>query len=244
MFGGEDGARCRPGFEPPGARHLKFADSAAEQSGRTPTHPRRAVVASDLTLRTVHGLRRIGAYVAAGTVGVVGAHVAAYATVFPHAHERAEHLHATGHSYWPAATALAGLAAVGVVGLALRTGHRRAAGEGWRTDLSGGRLAPFQVAMFAGIEVVERLVAGAPLADLAHGAEFFVGLGVQVVASMLVCRLFRTVAHVAERISSRRRGVVGDSVAARLPPAFHAGFGSSGSTSPVGSRAPPSLAVI
>lgn len=191
----------------------------------------------------MRGFRRLGAYVTASIAGVAGAHVAAYVVAFPHAHERAEHLQATGHSYWPAAGVLAWTAAVGTIGLAIHAGHQRASGHRPGGDLSVGRLASFQLALFAGIEVVERLAAGAPLAELVHGARFFVGLVVQVAVAMLVCRLFRTVVDVAERVSSRRRAIPRVPVAGRFHLVLDAGFESRPVNGPVGSRAPPSLFV-
>ncbi|MGH9225504.1 MAG: hypothetical protein ACRD2W_17355, partial [Acidimicrobiales bacterium] len=52
----------------------------------------------------------------AAVAGVVAAHLVDYAVLFPQAGARADHLAATGHSYWPAAAAVA--VGAGIVALA------------------------------------------------------------------------------------------------------------------------------
>lgn len=149
--------------------------------------------------------RRIIAHVLAGLAGVVAAHAAGYLAVFPDAHARAEHLHETGHSYWPAATALAALAAGGLATLAVHAGIRRRREH--RADQRGltvGTLAAFQLAVFVVAEVTERVLSGAPLHEMGLGWELVVGLALQVAVAALVCRLFGGVVATVDRLTSGR----------------------------------------
>lgn len=113
------------------------------------------------------------------------------------------HLAATGHGYLPLALRLAvGIGLLGGVSAVLG-GVRRARG---RTSGPPGilptavRLAGVQAAAFAVLEVVERLVAGAPLAGL--GPLLAVGLLVQVFVAALFAPLLVGLDRVGERLVS------------------------------------------
>ena len=85
--------------------------------------------------------------------GFVAGHAAGYAVVYPQGSARAATMHATGHGYWGAATAVA--VAAGLAALAT-TGWRAASATGVKL-----RLAPLvagQVALFAAAEAGERVL--------------------------------------------------------------------------------------
>jgi hypothetical protein len=117
--------------------------------------------------------------------GLVLGHVLAYLIAVPDPHQRAFVLQRTGHEYLPAMAeaalvlALAGIAAVVI--RAFAPGPRRGSE---RFPRLAGRLALVQVLAFGGLEVVERMVAGAPLRHLASDHILVVGMTVQVVVAV------------------------------------------------------------
>jgi len=135
--------------------------------------------------------------VAAGITGVVAAHMVAYVLAFADPRQRADLLASTGHGYWSGAAGAVVLAA-GVV-VAAAVAHRAIRAGSSRVVPRLGSLAAYQLAMFAGVEVVERLVAGAPLTELLHGHEFAIGLALQIVVAAAVV----VVLHAVERLGAR-----------------------------------------
>lgn len=129
--------------------------------------------------------------------GVLAGHALTYAIVRPDAHERAAALAASGHGYLDrialplAVIAIVALAAAGVRGLAAPS----------RVPTLLARCVGAQVGLFGAMEVVERWLAGAPLADLLHGDVLLVGLVVQIVLgaglAWLLRRLFALGAELA-----------------------------------------------
>ncbi len=117
-------------------------------------------------------------------MGVLLGHWLAYTVAFPAAALRQQALEEAGHSYWLKAVRLAVVLAVAglavVVGRVARDRSQPAA-EGFATV--SRRLAAVQVAAFTGMEVVERLVTGAPLAHMLDHQVFFLGLAAQVVVA-------------------------------------------------------------
>jgi hypothetical protein len=102
-----------------------------------------------------------------GVAGLVGGHAAGYAISVPDAYHRSALLEATGHGYLPSASRLAvmlGIAAV-VAGVASGYLHRpRTAHPSFARAAAG--LVSLQCGGFVVLEVVERLLAGAPLGSL------------------------------------------------------------------------------
>ena len=117
--------------------------------------------------------------------GLVLGHVLAYLIAVPDPHQRAFVLQRTGHEYLPAMAeaalvlALAGIAAVVI--RAFAPGPRRGSE---RFSRLAGRLTLVQVLAFGGLEVVERIVAGAPLRHLASDHILVIGIAVQVVVAV------------------------------------------------------------
>ena len=134
--------------------------------------------------------RRVGGLlVASGVTGVVAAHSAAYAIAIPNGAQRAQHLQATGHGYWPVAI---GLACVGGVTAAVGAGVRgRAVARARATAPTDRRFATaglvtWQLALFSAIEVAERIGSGSPAGALVRDPAFLLGLGIQVLVALLI----------------------------------------------------------
>ena len=146
----------------------------------------------------------------AGVAGVVVAHVLAYAVTIPDGNLRSRVLSATGHSYWPAAQAAAIVAAIVLVAAAIGRGVLAvlrdpgaapdvavADDESFATRV--GRLAAWQMALFAATESLERIRVGVSPAVLLHSRTFAMGVTVQ----LLVAALIVAVLWALERLTSR-----------------------------------------
>jgi hypothetical protein len=117
-------------------------------------------------------------------VGVLVGHWLAYTVAFPAVAVRQYVLQEAGHSYWLNAVRFAVVLAV--AGLAVVVGrHARSALDPATESFTSvaRRLAGAQVSAFAAMEVVERLVSGAPLGHLLDHNVFFLGLAAQVVVA-------------------------------------------------------------
>jgi hypothetical protein len=138
-------------------------------------------------------------WVAVAAAGVVVGHLLTYLIAIPHAHEREALLRETGHSYFPVLAQLALLAGAVALGALFL---RQLTGIGWlrsRPMSLFARLACTQVGAFAAMEVAERLVSGAPLAELVHD-HIFVGLLVQVAIAWLGARVIEALSRAADRV--------------------------------------------
>lgn len=175
--------------------------------------------------------------------GLVLGHVLAYLIAVPDPHQRSFVLQRTGHEYLPAMAeaalvlALAGIAAVVI--RAFAPGPRGGSEPFWRL---AGRLTLVQVLAFGGLEVVERIVAGAPLRHLASDHILVIGMAVQVgvaVAAAAFLRwLARTSTKLAETISLRAPLPRAGAVVALASASWSPGPPTVGSVGNV--RAPPS----
>ncbi len=140
--------------------------------------------------------------------GVVLAHVVGYVVVYPVGGERAAHLRATGHGYWPVAVAAA--CACGLIAILLTAAAARR--PGWPSRSIAGaiaRLALMQMVVFTLVEVGERVTAAASPDVLLHSPEFVVGLALQIAVAAAAVLLLRGVAGIAaasfSRPAARRR---------------------------------------
>ena len=101
--------------------------------------------------------------------GLVLGHVLAYLIAVPDPHHRAFVLQRTGHEYLPAmAEAALVLSLAGMAAVVIRAFAPGPRGGSERFSRLAGRLGLVQVLAFGGLEVVERIVAGAPLRHLAE----------------------------------------------------------------------------
>jgi hypothetical protein len=150
-----------------------------------------------------------------GVTGVVVAHIAAYLLAFSSPNQRADALRATGHGYWDHAVVLAVVAAVVAVAQAAVRGLRR-----WPVEREpeGARfcrrlllLAGWQLALFTGMEVIERIAAGVAPGTLLETPTFAFGLLLQFVVAAVILLMLggfeHLVATVARRLRHRRGSV-------------------------------------
>jgi hypothetical protein len=160
-------------------------------------------------LATVRASVRRWLPLASAVVGVVVAHAVDYAVVYPHAADRHHHLLATGHGYWPAATAAAVLAGVTAGAVAVLQGSRRglrarpAVVDGDLFRAGVGRLAGCQLLLFSIMEVAEHAAAGQGPATLVHRPEFALGLVLQVVVAAAAVVVLTGLERLAERVVGR-----------------------------------------
>ena len=187
----------------------------------------------------LHGLPTFGLAMA----GLVLGHVLAYLIAVPDPHHRSFVLQQTGHEYLPAmAEAALVLALAGMAAVVIRAFAPGPRGGSEPFSRLAGRLGLVQVLAFGGLEVVERIVAGAPLRHLASDHILVIGIAVQVVVALAGAAflrwLARTSSKLAETILPRlavpRAGVVLALASASWGPSIST-FGSVGNV-----RAPPS----
>jgi hypothetical protein len=135
-------------------------------------------------------------------VGLVLGHVLSYLIAIPDPHHRDLVLHRTGHGYLPALAQVALILAIGAVAMVVgRAFTRRSAGSaGSYAELARG-LAVIQVSAFAGQELLERLVADAPLAAPLDARVLGVGVLVQVVVAIAGAAVLRWLARVSDELA-------------------------------------------
>ncbi len=154
----------------------------------------------------VRGLPLFGVALA----GLVLGHTLSYLLAVPDPLHRDLILQRTGHAYLPiAGEAALVLFLAGIAALLARawSSRDRDPVEGFAS--LAVLLALVQVGAFVGQEVLERLVAGAPLAELAHDHVLSIGIGVQVGAALLGALALRWLARASAQL-------VGTVIAARV----------------------------
>ena len=134
--------------------------------------------------------------------GLVLGHALSYAIAIPDPNHRDLILDRTGHGYLPlfAEAALILLLAGGAAVVARGLGGGRPERADRFAGLAG-LLMCIQVSAFVGQEVLERVVAGAPLGDLAHGHLLSIGLVVQIAVALCAAGLLRLLARASSRIA-------------------------------------------
>jgi hypothetical protein len=169
------------------------------------------------------GLRRFPVFVAAAA-GVLVGHWLTYALLLAEPAHRQAVLSATGHGYLRVASVTV------LVLILLALGSAVICALDARSDPSGAprttrirRLFPrlwlLQGATFAGLEVAERLVAGAQLGDVLLGRVLLVGLLVQALAAVVGALLLH-VLHRAAASLARLVGPPGTASAPRIIPSL------------------------
>jgi hypothetical protein len=156
-----------------------------------------------------HRLRLLTLF-ASAAAGLVGAHLLGYLVVAPGDIARSFLLTQTGHGYLSRAITLAVASAI-VAGLtSALLGVLRASRPGWSGAHWPGlavRLSLLQVAGFLALETAERLLAGAPLADLG-GPVLAVGVPLQVVVAMLGAAVLALIDRAAAVVTTSLGGRV------------------------------------
>jgi hypothetical protein len=180
-----------------------------------------------------------------GVTGVVLAHAGAYLLAFPSADRRADALQTSGHGYWDHAVVLAVVAGVLIVAQAAVRGLRRSQAEAGAESGGFGRrlvlLAGWQVALFTGMEVIERIVAGVAPGTLLDTPSFALGVLLQLAVAATLLLLLGGFENLVAEVARRVRYTP---AAGRRPPLWRLpefAF-SSRRFSPAPPRAPPSPA--
>jgi hypothetical protein len=128
--------------------------------------------------------------------GLVLGHVLAYLIAVPDPHQRSFVLQRTGHEYLPTmAEAALILALAGMAAVLIRAFAPGPRGGPERFSRLAGRLGLVQVLVFGGLEVVERIIAGAPLGHLASDHILVIGMAVQVVVALAGAAFLRWLAR-------------------------------------------------
>jgi hypothetical protein len=175
--------------------------------------------------------------------GLVLGHVLAYLIAVPDPEHRAFVLQRTGHEYLPAmAEAALVLALAGIAAVVIRAFAPGPRGGSERFFRLAGRLGLVQVLAFGGLEVVERMVAGAPLRHLASDHILVIGMAVQVAVALAGAAFLRWLVRTSSKLAATalprpplpRAGAVPSFASATWTPGIGV-FGSIGNV-----RAPPS----
>jgi hypothetical protein len=133
--------------------------------------------------------------------GVLAGHWLTYLVSVPDANARAATLAATGHGYLSLAGELVTLLAALTVA-AVFVGALVDAGSGPRPGRAlAVRLSAIQVSAFVAMEVLERVVAGAPVGALFRGAILPVGVFANVGVALLGAIVLRWVLRAADRVA-------------------------------------------
>jgi len=134
--------------------------------------------------------------------GLILGHTVSYLIVVPDPHQRQFVLQQTGHGYMPALTQVALMVLVaGLAALVARAFGRR--GEQTESFPSLARtLGVIQVVAFVGQEVLERLVAHAPLQTLGHDHVLVTGILVQVGLAIVAARVLLWIARASTRLAT------------------------------------------
>jgi hypothetical protein len=147
-------------------------------------------------------IRAVVLFATAGA-GLVGGHLLGYLAMAPDRGRRSLLLATTGHAYLSKAVVLSAAAAIVAAAAAAVLGAARARGTA-RPPVSGAwnvgvRLAGLQILGFVGLEVGERVMAGASLEDLA--AVLALGAPLQLLVAALGAFVLSLVARAAEMVA-------------------------------------------
>jgi hypothetical protein len=132
--------------------------------------------------------------------GVLAGHWLTYLAVAPMAGPRAAILHETGHAYLGMANDLALVAALAAMATMFVGQLTDPAPAGLLEGITG-RVVRFQVSAFVALEVLERLTAGSPLAELIHSGILPIGIAAQVGIAYLAARAIRLLIRTADRVA-------------------------------------------
>jgi hypothetical protein len=147
-------------------------------------------------------LRRSVAALSVASLGLVLGHWLTYALDLPDPSLRADVLASTGHAYLSTFAQLASVAAVAGLG-SLFLGTIVRAGRSRSITNVFAMLAVFQIAAFLGMEVVERLAAGASIPALAQSWILPIGAVIQSVLAAVGALVIHWLLRTAERAGSR-----------------------------------------
>jgi hypothetical protein len=134
--------------------------------------------------------------------GLILGHTVSYLIVVPDPHQRQFVLQQTGHGYMPALTQVALMVLVaGVAALVARAfGHR--GGQAETFPALARTLGVVQVVAFVGQEILERLVARAPIHTLGHDHVLATGIVMQLGLAIVAARILLWIARASTRLAT------------------------------------------
>jgi len=139
----------------------------------------------------------------AAAAGLLLGHALAYLIAIPDPHQRAFALQRAGHAYLPALDQAALMLAIaGVVAVVVRAFARRRDRATERFGRLATLLVVVQTSAFAGQEVLERLVSGAPLGELAHDRILVIGVLAQVLVAIVAAGVLWLLARTSSRLAA------------------------------------------
>jgi hypothetical protein len=165
--------------------------------------PDLTVVVGELVPRSRYERRLRGVSIFSFAIaGLVLGHALAYVLAVPDPHHRDLILARTGHDYLPALTQLALILSFAAAATAFALGAlaRRDVWSSGSGSLAA-RLVVVQVCAFVGQELVERVVTGAPLADLVQDHLLLAGISAQIVVALAGAALLRWLTRTAARLT-------------------------------------------
>lgn len=157
------------------------------------------------------------------SAGVLAGHWLGYMAALPDPRQRLQLLASTGHGYWLGAVRVGVVVAVVAAAafVASRVRHEAAGEDDEPTTLGvARRLAVLQLLGFLGMEVAERLLAGAPLSSLWSHDVLVFGLLAQLVVAALVAMALVGLGRAAVavvRTLTARRAALARPASVRLP---------------------------
>ena len=137
---------------------------------------------------------------------LVAGHALTYVVVAPSPSVRERLLASTGHGYWRTAVLAAFVFGIYAAGRAVISGARGGASPS-PFGVVARRFAALGCAAFAGLEVAERLAAGAPLADLFGRGIIPLGLVLQLGLAVLAAAILRLLYRAGAVAALRARAV-------------------------------------
>ena len=139
----------------------------------------------------------------AAAAGLVLGHALAYLIAIPDPHQRVFALQRAGHAYLPALDQAAMMLAIaGVAAIVVRAFSRTREAGSERFVRVAALLAVVQTSAFACQEVLERLVSGAPLGELAHDQILVIGVLVQVLVAIVAAGVLWLLARTSGRLAA------------------------------------------
>ena len=133
--------------------------------------------------------------------GLMLGHTLSYLIAVPDPHRRQFVLEQTGHGYMPALTQVTLMVAVAAMAALVARAFGRRADRTETFPAVARTLAVVQVCAFVGQEVLERLVAHAPLHTLGHDHVLLTGIAMQVAIAVVAARVLQWVARTATHLA-------------------------------------------
>ena len=133
--------------------------------------------------------------------GLMLGHTISYLIAVPDPHQRQFVLEQTGHGYMPELTQFTMMVIVAAIAAVVARTLGRGEERAETFPALARTLAAVQVSAFVGQEVLERLVAHAPLHTLGHDHVLATGVVVQVALAFVAARVLLWIAHVSARLA-------------------------------------------